>query len=387
MSIFSFAYAQQSINKEVAVIDVEPLTKTSVKPIKYIKTKTGIEVEFEDESNAFPKIISVNRPDVAEKINLMLQISYLSQVPGKYKDNDPYYYTDNNDECGRTVFLGYSIITVTNKILKVELNGERTNCTGVGFANENKLEYFDLITGNKIVFDDLFVKDHLATLKAEVINSFKQQFDNYERNIKDKLKTSSEKNDQEIYQGQLELYSQCKKYTSVESFSNYVFKVSKGEIKIVRNEWWSNEFERGVDEYASPSFIFILSDYASKLSEYGKYVMGYSEVYSPTRILESKILRGMIADKYPITAVIKRINRDGSLDMYYWYNKVGIPIELHGKLINGVVTLIENDYHNETEHRWIPKANISAKVTNTKIEGSWENYKTKEKLKLTLDVN
>ncbi len=386
-SMFYFADAQQSVNKEIATIDVEPLTKTSVKPIKYIKTKAGIEVEFEDESNAFPKIISVNRPDVAEKINLMLQISYLSQVPGKYKDNDPYYYSDNNGECGRTVFLGYSIITVANKILKVELNSERTNCTGVGSANENKLDYFDLTTGNKIVFDDLFNKDHLAALKAGVINSFKQQLDNYEKDIKDKLKTSSEENDQEIFHGQLELYSQCKKYTSIGNFNNYVFKVLDGEIKIARNECWSNEFERGIDEYASPTFILKLSDYTSKLSAYGKYILGYSEVYAPPQILESKILRGLIADKYPITAVIKRINSDGSLDMYYWYNKVGIPIELHGKLINGVLTLVENDYHSETEKRWIPKANISAKVTNTKIEGFWENYKTKEKLKFTIEVN
>jgi hypothetical protein len=387
MSFFAFAYGQQSISKEIADIDVEPLSKTSAKPIKYIKTKTGIEVEFEDESNAFPIIISVNRPDVAEKINLMLQVSYLSQVPGIYKDNDPYFYSDNNGECGQNVFLGYSIITVTNKIIEAELNSEKTYCTGIGSANENMIEYFDLVTGNKIVFDDLFNKDHLTNLKAEAINSFKQQFDNYEKDIKYKLKTSSEENDQEIYQGQLELYSQCKKYTSIESFNNYEFLLSKGEIKIVRNNCWSNEFERGIDEYASPSFIFKLSDYTSTLSEYGKYIMGYSEVYSPTRILESKILKGLIADKYPITAVIKRVYNDGSLDMYYWYNKVGIPIELHGKLINGVLTLVENDYHNETEHRWIPKANISAKVTNTKIEGFWENYKTKEKLKFKLDVN
>lgn len=387
ISIFSYAHAQQLTNREIAVIDVEPLIKTAAKPIKYNKGDLGIEVEYEDESTAFPKIKSANRPDVAAKINLMLQISHLSQVPGKYKDDSPYFYSTNNGECGRKIFLSYSITTITSKILQIEINSERTYCTGVGSANETSIEYFDLTTGNKIVFDDLFNKENIGSLKAEVINSFKQQFENNVDDINEKIKLSNEKFDKDFYKEQLALYSKCKEYTSIEDFKNFVFMISKGEIKIIRNECWGNESERSVDEYASPSFQLNINSCSSKLSEYGKFILGYSNVYLPTTNLENKILKGMIADKYPISAVIKQIYSDGSLSMYYWYDKVGVPIELHGKLINGLLTLVENDYHSETEHRWIPKANISAQVNNTKIEGFWVNYKTKEKLKFTLDVN
>ncbi|MGY0038387.1 hypothetical protein [Pedobacter sp. NJ-S-72] len=47
----------------------------------------------------------------------------------------------------------------------------------------------------------------------------------------------------------------------------------------------------------------------------------------------------------------------------------------------------EDDYHSEELKKWIPRANIEADwIDHKKIFGTWTNYKTREVLKVELDL-
>jgi hypothetical protein len=387
-----------------AIIDVVSIKKTKVKPMTYIKNDSVIFIEFEGACGAFPVVLSKNRPDVAEKINLMLQITHLSQVPGKYKGNDPFFISNNGFECGYTNFLGYSITHISENIIEITINYEQVYCTGVGFANHSYIEQYDLRTGNKILFSDLFTKNGLDSIKEEVINSFRSQFDGYLSEITKLLKKKSrDESDIKRLNDQLKLYNECKDNTIPEYFNENEFIFSKEGITITRNYCWGNDAERGIDEYSLPTFFLKYKNYTSQLSDYGKYVLGFSEKYSPVTNFENKILRGLIANKYPIKAIFEKIYNDGSTTMKYWSDKAGIPIELFGDFKNNELSLVEYEGVDEEQQgeiptqftdkrkyekgkRWLPGANISAAFVDNKIEGSWTNTWTNEKLDFYLEI-
>jgi hypothetical protein len=387
LPVFQILYAENYGNPESAIIDVVPLKECSEKPVKYVKNDSLFVLKYEEGKGAFPVIKSKNRPEVAEKINLMLQYTYLQQIPGHYENDDPFSISNNDYKCGQTTFLGYEVSCFSENILKVDINIEQNYCTGVGFDNQTQTQHYDLLTGDKIDVEDLFSKDGLASIKLEVLNLLKSKLQQHLSKIKKKIieKKYAKFENSKRLNDQLALYVDCKANMSLQAFSdniNFIF--LKDGIKFTRRHCWENESGRSMDEYETPSCFIKYKEHILKMSAYGKYISGYSKTPSLSTNINGKILKGTIDGKHSIQGIFNGGNSDGSLSMSYWYDSLKIPISLDGSLKNDTLKLVENDFYSEVEHRWIPKADLRLKVGNQNIEGFWINYKTKQKLKFTL---
>jgi hypothetical protein len=353
-------------SSEIAKIKVHQIGKVNFVPYRNIYSDTLIDIQYEGNPNVFPVFESSNRPDVAEKINLILQIKHLSQIPNKYIKQDPFFISSNNGKYGTKYFNGYKVEFLTKSIIQVNIGFEQSYCTGVMFSDEYTLHLFSLITGDQILFKDFFSESGLESIKTKTINSFHNQFDKIIEEINSEMGDSIENNsNKERLKEQLEFYKDCKFYSTSEYFLDNIFSYKKDGIYITRRRCWGNETGRSLDEFSTPSYFISFKDITSELSDFGKFILGFSNEISMGSNFENKTFKGMIDEKYPIKAIIYKID-DRSIRMCYWSDKVGKPIEFIGTNTDNEIDLRSEDDNEE----------IKAKIADNKIIGTWRNIST-----------
>jgi hypothetical protein len=119
---FLFSIEIEAKNSEAAIIDAIPLKEEGSIPLTNIKTDNLIELSYSSAYSIFPKLSSKNRPDVADKINVILQQKYLLQLPDHYKDNNAFYYTNTENITCKKLFNAYKIQFLKNNIVQVTIN-------------------------------------------------------------------------------------------------------------------------------------------------------------------------------------------------------------------------------------------------------------------------
>jgi len=70
----------------------------------------------------------------------------------------------------------------------------------------------------------------------------------------------------------------------------------------------------------------------------------------------------------------------------YWYDKNKSIIEWRGTFKNkSKLNLVEDDYFDKKQDKWILKAQINADVSADSIKGTWTNQKDGKKLTICLN--
>jgi len=98
------------------------------------------------------------------------------------------------------------------------------------------------------------------------------------------------------------------------------------------------------------------------------------------------VYQGKLANKYPIRLFIQRVHDDGSLQMYYWYQKYKTPIELSGRYVKGKLNLYAQEY-NKTKEKWIKTETFIGMLKNNLFIGRWKNLRNGHVSDFNLQVN
>jgi hypothetical protein len=329
--------------------------------------------------NKFPLIHFSKNKKVEDKINTFLEVGNLQHLPGDFKKN-PFEKVTKSDgfEPGSLSFDDYTRHETHANILSLSLNE-----TGTGAYTESfETSYnFDLRTGNPILLNNLFTADGLKSITKNVNLSVKQQVED----VLAKLNAPDSKNSPATDGGELDdeisMYETCLQGLGDAESEIYSYYFNNDSITFVIGKC-SNHADMALDELGDFYIGFPLSAIKQYLSPYGENLLNNENESLTTNTPEGKLYKGFINGKYPISAMINSIEKDGSFSMYYWYDKTRIPIELNGNFEHQHFSLTEstdiNDQYNQT-------AKIEANwVDNKKITGTWTNSKTSEVLKLEL---
>lgn len=337
------------------------------------------------EKNKFPHVISKTNPQIAEKINIFLQLENLNQLPGVYKIH-PFekVASDPNNCCSYVEFYEWKQYKTPNNILSLQLAGEANGAYPEGFENYYN---FDLQTGNPILLTDIFSANGLAKIDDVVNRRIRIEINGYLKKLRKELKLSKlKKEEKDDLLEKESMYQTCVESVGKGDLKDYEYYFSNNSITFIRGRC-SPHALRAIDDLWEFENKFSYKEIESYLSNYGKSLMKGQKSSYISSTPEAKLFKGKINGKFPITAIITKIYEDSSLNMQYWYDNNKIPIELNGDFKNNHFTLVENDHHSEEEAKWIPKANIQADwLNNHKIIGTWTNYQTKEVFKIELET-
>lgn len=342
-----------------------------------------IDLKPSKQENIFPEVFFANKPKISEKINVFLQLEYLSHLPNKFDKNPFVDVTYSSNSSGITSLMGWKIKKNTANILSLEISGETTGAYSEYFE---RYENFDLRNGNLILIKNLFNKNNQNLLAKKINLVVKKTISDYLKEIKLPKKNKVTKEEQDTFGDQILLYESCLKETEDYKLDleYYKFYFNKTGITFVCGRC-SNHAMRAIDDLDTYSINLTNKEIDKYLTVYGRNLINGSQDSSTTNSPEGKLFKGKINDKYLITALINRINNDGSLEMKYWYDKVKQPIELDGKFENNHFSLNENT--NDLKSQETSKTgSIEADFINpNKIIGTWTNESTKEILKLELE--
>jgi hypothetical protein len=335
------------------------------------------------DKNKFPLIRLPNNKSAEDKINTLLQLEQLEHLPGVFKKNpfEKITYGHDDGTGGSVNFYNYSSNTTVSNVLSLALNGE---ATGAYSENFDYYYNFDLRTGNKILLQQLFTKDGLNTLTQILNKRVKKEIDDYLIEIQkpaDTQKITAE--DSEALDDEVGMYEECLGNVMTYDIEYYSFFFSNDSITFER-ERCSSHAMRALDDLDKFDIAIAFKDLKEYLSPYGESLLNNSMENLQTSSPEGKLYKGFINGKYPIHALISRIEEDGSFSMSYWYDKTKIPIEWTGSFDNSNFSMVEYEEHgdNRTE-----TATVSAAWTgNNEITGTWTNSKTHETLKLELEA-
>ncbi len=329
--------------------------------------------------NKFPLIHFSKNKKAEDKINTFLEVGNLQHLPGDFKKSPFEKIIKGDDfEPGSLSFDGYTRHKTHPNILSLSLNE-----TGTGAYTESfETNYnFDLHTGDPILLDNLFTAEGLRLITKNVTLSVKQQVED----VLAKLNAPDSKNSPATDGGELDdeisMYETCLQGLGDAESEIYSYYFNNDSITFVIGRC-SNHADMALDEIGNFYIGFPLSAIKQYLSPYGENLLNNENNKISTDTPEGKLYKGFINGKYPISAMINGIEKDGSFSMYYWYDKTRIPIELNGNFEHQHFSLTEstdtNDLYNQT-------AKIEADWVNSKkITGTWTNNKTSEILKLEL---
>jgi hypothetical protein len=329
------------------------------------------------EENIFPEVKCATKPRIEEKLNLFLQLEYLSHLPGKFVKNPFEDATYSSNRSGITSLFDWKVNKKTGNVLSLTISGESTGAYSENFDN---YENFDLRNGNSIALFEVFAKNRSDELAKKLNLVVKKTIANFLKEIKPSKNKKISKVDEETFADQVLLYKSCLEGVLDYKLDYYKFYFTKTGITFVRGRC-SNHAMRAIDDLDSYFVHIPYKEIDSFLTTYGRDLIHNKSENSNTNSPEGKIFKGKINNKYPITALIKKINEDGSLEMNYWYNKVNKPIEWSGNFTKNHFSMSEIDSENNSTI-----ATIEADfINNKKIIGTWTNDSTKEVLKLELE--
>lgn len=323
----------------------------------------------------FPLVKMKNNPRVAEKINMYLQVTLLETIPHAAKNPFEKISKGTTSYQGFTNFYDWKVSSTPENILSVALSGD---ATGAYTENFTKYQNFDLRTGNRIDIQDVltvegefFILEKCKTTIRKRIKKFLQQIEKEIAN-----------NDEEYLKEQKELYVDCLEWLKEYDMNWFSYSFEKNQILFIR-ERCSNHAMRALDDLGAYEIPITYQELKPYLTDFGKSLIFNSpknvEISNPNfRIYKGKI------GKYPVHFLVGEIYEDSSLSVIYWYDKYKNPIELRGKYIDGHFSLVEDDYHDETLKKWIPKAHIKMNLNGKNITGIWIDDQTKKQLKIIL---
>ena len=335
----------------------------------------------------FPKVVG---PDtrVSEKINIGLQTRFLSQVPGAYIGYDPYHIVKNDGHCGQTVFHDYAYTFPNPSVLEIMLDVEQSYCTGMGLDWFAVWDYFDLHSGERIELPDLFSQAGYREFKQLVNNEMRSTLKQYIHAIDSASRaTDIDEDELDYLKDQIEFYSECLHYTDTTYFDSYKFQITETGLSVTRNHCYGNAMERALDEMSAPQANFTPEYLALMLSAYGKQILLDQKCTLENPSLANKIFEGLIADKYPITAIVKRVGEQ--TEIIYWYDKVKQPLLWEGQPKGEAYRLTETICHPESNNKNDPIANVT--LTFSKVgrkwvaTGNWTDIKSKKVLLIKLN--
>jgi len=331
----------------------------------------------------YPEVYYSANPKAAEKINTFLQLADLEHLPGVFKNHPFEKIVYGASTYGTSVdFYGWKLFKTTKNILSFSTDGEANGAYPEGFENFHN---FDLRTGDPVLLKTLFTTNAVIQLEKVLNQKVKNTIEEYLKTIRP-VKKEKSISGQEDPDEQIRMYDECLESIQADHIENYEFYFKQDSITFVRGRC-SNHALRAIDDLDKYYISFSYQEISKYLSPFGKQFIKNDKINDIVSGPAGKMFKGKINDKYPVTLIISKIHEDGSLRMQYWYDKIKQPIEWRGQFKNNHFSLTEDDEHDEELKKWIPKANIEADWTgHNKITGTWTNYKTREVLKIVLDL-
>ena len=306
-----------------------------------------IEAIKQDGSYSFPLFLGNNtQSSVSEKLNVYLQLRYLSQVPDAYVQGDPFHVVKNRYECSQIIFQDFRSTYVNSKILEIALDIEQLYCTGVGLDWYTSVEYFDVVHGEKIDLTDIFSPDGMRSLKTQTIKAMRAQLEKHIAEANTVTKQSElDEQDRQFAIDQSSFYQDCLSNTDTSNFRYYQYRITEDAVVIRRDKCYWNETGRALDEKSVPEVTFSLDRIAPWLSDYGNAILTVNDVITTNPSLKNKLLKGYVGGKYPIKAIIREF--DEHVSILYWYEKTKQPLLWEGRQRNGKYFLKEKIYQDD----------------------------------------
>lgn len=346
--LVSFCFAQET---KVVVTNLPPKTDDAVYPFVSIPTNKK----------------------AADKINLYLQVSDLENIPNTRKDPFQLVGSGTTSYSNFVYFYEWKKLAAPKNILSIYFSGE---ASGAYPENFEEWKNFDIRTGNYINILDLIKRSSVKNVESIMRSSIRNEITAYIKDLK------SETQD-ETTNEQIELYEECLGSIEYRGIDYVDYYIEKNQLVLISGRC-SNHARRGIDDLDSYEIKIPLEKLAPHLTDYAKNLLSGSQTTVTQPNLQHQIYKGMIDGKYPITLLINQIFDDNSMSITYWYDAHKKLIEWRGTYENHRFTLVEDDYHDDENARWIPKANIILDEKGTNLVGTWEDYKTKKKLKIEL---
>lgn len=334
----------------------------------------------------FPFIISNSNPLASEKINTYLNVDLLEIVPGSFK-KCPFERVMSNSGSfsANTDFEEYSININSKTILSLSIKGE----TNAAYPQNASWDYsFNAITGDIIYPDELFTEAGYSKIKKKLIAKRKAKVTKFLKGLNAQFISKKFEVDEERANDQKSIYEDCLQYIGDDDFLYGQFTIHKDFIVFSR-ECCSNHAMSALDDLGEFSDTLKIAEISNLLSRYGKALLfedtkECQNIKPP--ISNTKILKGFINDKIPITCIFYRPYADGNIMLRYWYDKNKSIIEWRGTFKNkSKLNLIEDDYFDKKQDKWILKALINADVSADSIKGTWTNQKDGKKLTISLN--
>ncbi len=347
--------------------------------IQIFSQKNGVTVanlQPKSQGNVFPKVSIIGNRKAEVKINFFLQYNWLDFIPNSSKN--PFKNLTKTKYAIRPLnFYSWEKMDSPSTILTLKLDGDATGAYTEEFIS---FENFDIKNGNTVNIKDVFTLKGFEKVQKLVNETIKSEIDEFVNFAKNQLKNEKNKENINLLEEQIFLYQTCKPNNYPLQYVQYYF--LKNKMIFVR-ERCSAHVNRAIDDLDDFEVSFSFKELKPYLSDYGKELLFESKNVDEFSI-ENRIFKGRINNSN-VTFVVGNIFEDGSLQISYWYDNYKEKIELRGSFKNKHFSLIENDYHDENLHRWIPRALIEADLKGKKIIGTWQDYKTKEYLKLELN--
>lgn len=251
----------------------------------------------------FPFIISNSNPLASEKINTYLNVDLLLIVPGSFK-KCPFERVMSNSGSfsANTDFEEYSININSKTILSLSIKGETT----AAYPQNASWDYnFNAITGDVIYPDELFTEAGYLKIKKQLISKRKAKVTKFLKELNAQFISKKFEVDEERANDQKSIYEDCLQYISDDDFRYGQFTIHKDFIVFSR-ECCSNHAMSALDDLGEFSDTLKIAEISNLLSKYGKALLfeNTKECQSiKPPISNTKILKGFINDKIPITCI------------------------------------------------------------------------------------
>lgn len=312
--------------------------------------------------SGFPIFQTPEKDSVSLKLNYFIQSSLLNKLISG-ESSDPFDALDS-----ASTFLNYQVLRNDARILSVRFTME-----GCGAYCENySLTYtFNSSNGELIQIRDVFTREGYKKAKRLIAEKRKKilretiehKKTEIEKASADSAVADSSNSAAMILRDQLDLYEECLGWRDSTTVNGNDFSISDSSVWFVEGRC-ANHAMRAIDELDEFHNEIRIAYHPELLSDYGKYIFGLSEKYSP-RPRRFKIYSGDIAAQYPI--LFFENSTSGNTVYTYCYKKYGQIIELQVQASQGHLNLIETDGQN------IEKGKFHLKRTTNGFKGSYFN--------------
>ncbi|MCI3937759.1 hypothetical protein MQX03_11140 [Chryseobacterium aahli] len=345
ITMFAFGFSQQN----VSITNLQPKTDISV----------------------FPLVSITNNKKAEEKINTFLQVSHLENIPNSKKN--PFVYTESEKLIyGEPMhFYEWKKLNTPKNILSLSILGESIDGTPIKF---NLYKNFDARTGNLISNTDLFQENSVSTVEKLIESKIKKKIDDFLKEI------TAKKNPDKNTKLQIEIYETCIT-DNILMYLDYYFENQSITFMAPR---CANNLPN-LDILGTFYISFSNKELESYFSEYAKNLLSNNENAIPTKNLNYKLYKGKIEGKNPITFLFSTINEDGSFSAIYWTDDEKKLNTWDGNFTGNHISIIEKDSFDDKTRKWITKSTIEMDLTQNKMSGTWQDFKTKKYLKIELE--